>query len=38
MNAEATVVTSNVPDFQMAKQTLGLRVSTPVELVNQLAE
>lgn len=37
MNAGATVVTSNVRDFQMAKQTLGLRVITPVEFAVQLA-
>ncbi|MCL4706899.1 PIN domain-containing protein [bacterium] len=37
MNAGATVVTSNVRDFQMAKQTLGLRVITPVEFAIQLA-
>jgi predicted nucleic acid-binding protein len=37
MNAGATVVTSNVRDFKMARQTLGLRVITPVEFVVQLA-
>jgi predicted nucleic acid-binding protein len=37
MNAGATVVTSNVRDFQTAKRELGLQVITPVEFVIQLA-
>ena len=37
MNAAATVVTSNVRDFQAAKHSLGLRVITPVDFVVQLA-
>jgi len=37
MNSGATVVTSNVRDFQQAKHALGLRVITPVEFVKQLA-
>jgi predicted nucleic acid-binding protein len=37
MNAGATVVTSNTRDFQKAKQTLGLRVITPVEFAKQLS-
>jgi predicted nucleic acid-binding protein len=37
MNAGATVITSNVRDFRTAKETLGLRVITPVEAVIQLA-
>ncbi|MCI0691549.1 PIN domain-containing protein [candidate division KSB1 bacterium] len=37
MNAGATVVTPNVRDFQMARQSLGLRVITPVEFAVQLA-
>lgn len=37
MNAGAMVVTSNLRDFEMARQALGLRVVTPVELVNQMA-
>jgi hypothetical protein len=36
MNANATVITSNVKDFKAAKNALGLRVMTPVELVTQL--
>lgn len=37
MNASATVVTSNVRDFQTARESLGLGVMTPVEFVIQLA-
>jgi len=36
MNAGATVISSNVRDFQLAKRTLGLRVMTPVEFIPQL--
>ena len=37
MNANAVVVTSNIRDFQQAKESLGLRVITPVEFVTRLA-
>lgn len=37
MNAGAIVVTSNIRDFQSAKESLGLRVLTPVQLVEVLA-
>jgi predicted DNA-binding protein (UPF0278 family) len=37
MNADAIVVTSNIRDFQSAKQSLGLRVLTPVQFVESLA-
>lgn len=37
MNAGATVISSNIRDFQLAKRTLGLRVLTPVEFLSQLA-
>ncbi len=37
MNAGATVVTSNVRDFEKAGEALGLRVITPVEAVILLA-
>ncbi len=37
MNAGATVITSNVRDFRTARETLGLRVITPIEAVVQLA-
>jgi predicted nucleic acid-binding protein len=37
MNAGATVISSNIRDFQLAKRTLGLRVMTPVEFLSQLA-
>lgn len=37
MNAGAIVVTANVRDFQVARESLGLRVMTPVELVNKLS-
>lgn len=36
MNAGAMVVTSNIRDFQSAKESLGLRVLTPVQLVEVL--
>ena len=38
MNAGAVVVTSNVRDFQLAKESLGLQVMNPVRFVNYLAE
>jgi len=37
MNAGAPVVTHNVRDLRLAKQTLGLVVMTPVEFVTRLA-
>jgi predicted nucleic acid-binding protein len=37
MNANATVITYNARDFQNARESLGLRVMTPVELVFKLA-
>jgi putative PIN family toxin of toxin-antitoxin system len=37
MNANAIVVTSNIRDFQSAKESLGLRVLTPVQFVSVLA-
>lgn len=37
MNASAIVVTSNIRDFQNAKESLGLRVLTPVQFVGVLA-
>ena len=37
MNASAIVVTSNVRDFESAKELLGLGVMTPVQLVIHLA-
>ena len=37
MNAGATVITSNIRDFQNAKQSLGLQVMSPVQLVMKLA-
>jgi predicted nucleic acid-binding protein len=37
MNASAIVVTSNIRDFQNAKESLGLRVLTPVQFVGILA-
>ena len=36
MNANATVITSNIKDFKAAQNALGLRVKTPIELVTQL--
>ncbi|PSR18910.1 toxin-antitoxin system toxin component, PIN family protein [filamentous cyanobacterium CCP3] len=37
MNAGAIVVTSNIRDFQKAKESLGLQVLTPVQFVEVLA-
>jgi predicted nucleic acid-binding protein len=37
MNAGAVVVTSNIRDFQSAKESLGLQVLTPVQFVSALA-
>jgi predicted nucleic acid-binding protein len=37
MNAGAAVITSNVRHFRTAQQSLGLVVSTPLELAIQLA-
>jgi hypothetical protein len=37
MNAGAIVVTSNIKDFRSARESLGLRVMTPVEFVNVFA-
>jgi putative PIN family toxin of toxin-antitoxin system len=37
MNAGAIVVTSNIKDFRSARESLGLRVMTPVEFVSVLA-
>jgi predicted nucleic acid-binding protein len=37
MNAGAIVVTSNIRDFWSARDSLGLRIMTPVEFVNLLA-
>jgi predicted nucleic acid-binding protein len=37
MNANATVITSNLRDFRKAQEFLGLQVMTPVELVTKLA-
>jgi predicted nucleic acid-binding protein len=37
MNAGAIIVTSNIRDFQSAKQALGLRVLTPVQFIKVLA-
>lgn len=37
MNAGAIVITSNIRDFQSAKELLGLRVLTPVQFVSLLA-
>ncbi|WP_225893878.1 hypothetical protein [Atlanticothrix silvestris] len=38
MNAGATVITSNLRDFQSAETSLGLQVMNPVELVIKLAK
>ena len=38
MNAGAAVVTSNVNDFKLAKDSLGLRVMNPVDFLNRLIE
>jgi hypothetical protein len=37
MNAGAIVVTSNIRDFRIAKESLGLEVMTPVQFVSLLA-
>jgi predicted nucleic acid-binding protein len=37
MNAGAIVVTSNIRDFRSARESLGMRVMTPVQFVNLLA-
>lgn len=37
MNAGAIVVTSNIRDFRSAKESLGLRVLTPVQFLDVLA-
>ena len=37
MNAGAAVVTSNLKHFQRAKQSLGLEIMTPLDLVIKLA-
>ncbi len=37
MNAGATVITSNLRDFRSAKESLGLQVMSPVQLVMKLA-
>ena len=37
MNASATVITSNLRDFQNAKESLGLQVMTPAQLITKLA-
>jgi putative PIN family toxin of toxin-antitoxin system len=37
MNANAIITTSNLRDFKKARESLGLQVMTPVELVTQLA-
>jgi putative PIN family toxin of toxin-antitoxin system len=36
MNAHALIVTSNVRDFEKARQILGVQVKTPVEFLNYL--
>lgn len=36
MNANAAIVTSNLKDFQRAKQFLGLTVLSPIELILKL--
>lgn len=38
MNANAILVTSNLRDFRMAQQRLGLRVLTPTQFLELLAE
>jgi predicted nucleic acid-binding protein len=37
MNAGAMIITSNVRDYEAARQSLGVRVVTPVELIMRLA-
>jgi hypothetical protein len=36
MNANAAIATSNLKDFQLAKQSLGLTILSPVELILKL--
>jgi predicted nucleic acid-binding protein len=38
MNATGIVITSNVRDFVTAKESLGLKVMTPVEIIHLLVE
>lgn len=38
MNAGAIVVTSNVKDFRIAQESLGLQVMNPTELIIKLAK
>jgi putative PIN family toxin of toxin-antitoxin system len=38
MNASAPLVTSNVRDFRLAQQRLGLQVLTPLDFLKQLVE
>ncbi len=37
MNADTTIITSNVQDVETARDSLGLRVMTPVEAPIQVA-
>ncbi|MFP4008942.1 MAG: putative toxin-antitoxin system toxin component, PIN family [Spirulinaceae cyanobacterium] len=37
MNANAAIATSNIRDFRKARDSLGLQVLTPTQLVTQLA-
>ncbi|WP_226889390.1 putative toxin-antitoxin system toxin component, PIN family [Nostoc sp. MG11] len=37
MNSGAIVITSNIRDFQKAKESLGVQIMTPVQLVIKLA-
>jgi putative PIN family toxin of toxin-antitoxin system len=37
MNGRATIVTANVRDFRLAQRSLGVRVMTPVEMIQELA-
>jgi hypothetical protein len=36
MNARVPIVTSNLRDFEKARQTLGVQVMTPVEFLDYL--
>jgi hypothetical protein len=36
LNANALLVSSNVRDFRLAQQTLGLRLATPVQFLTLL--
>jgi putative PIN family toxin of toxin-antitoxin system len=38
MNAGAIVVTSNIKDFRIAQESLGLQVMSPTELIIKLAK